>query len=119
MCNIVVGVAPSASPQLSLTIGCPLFTQSDTLYNAGELSPIWLWNGVYPGNSVGDLARANMTILYPGGDTWRNTVVTFLEDPTLEHPTIEMTGEDPYLQYNFVIKSKELGFRHVEFPCWE
>jgi len=49
------------------------------------------------------------TIYYVDGMQWRNTVVKFVRDATLETPTIKFISEKPGLQYNLEIRGKCIG----------
>ncbi len=54
--------------------------------------------GVYPGDPSQGLPT--ITLLYPNGATWRNSVVTISMSPNVTKPTIQFVSESPYLQYN-------------------
>ncbi len=51
---------------------------------------LWVWVGAPPG--------------FPGGDTWRNTVVTIIQNPNVTKPAVRFVSEDPFLQYNVEIQ---------------
>jgi hypothetical protein len=83
---------------------------------------VWLWNGVYPtGLTVhGKVASELPTfqIIYPGGDYWRDTIVTVVQNPNATKATVAFQSEDPYLQYNIFVESNDIGFRQGVYPCW-
>eukprot|EP01121_Diplochlamys_sp_Union-15-3_P015735 TRINITY_DN5254_c0_g1_i1.p1 TRINITY_DN5254_c0_g1~~TRINITY_DN5254_c0_g1_i1.p1 ORF type:complete len:173 (+),score=30.65 TRINITY_DN5254_c0_g1_i1:25-519(+) len=74
--------------------------KADQFYGCGLYeSPIWLLQEYF----------GRLTILYPGGFQWRMTSIEFIEDKTIDPPTIQFKGEEPYLQYNFEVRGKCVG----------
>lgn len=96
----------------------------------GLLEPLWLFNGVYPGSPRGG-ERTQLTITYPGGESWRDTVLTVQEVPDEEmaahtggrgfmNTSFTFIAEQPFLQYNFVLhvaSSKLQKSLKPMFPC--
>eukprot|EP00048_Salpingoeca_helianthica_P016249 m.231277 g.231277 ORF g.231277 m.231277 type:complete len:187 (-) comp18310_c0_seq1:241-801(-) len=78
----------------------PVCQKADQYYECGTASPVWLLQQYNPFKFV---------IQYPGGQWWRITMITFLEDATIDPPQISFVSEDPYLQYNFLVKGKCVG----------
>lgn len=88
---------------------------ADQLYSCGLLQPVWFWNGVY---SPSQGRTPSIQILYPNGDTWRNTYVNITLNPNRTTPLVEFRGEIPYLQYNIYIETNDIGIRGGDFPCF-
>ena len=44
--------------------------------------------------------------------------MTFVEDDSQEQTTFEFISESPFLQYNFVVRGKEVGkiMQHMDMP---
>eukprot|EP00483_Globobulimina_turgida_P011982 UN12004 len=87
--------------------------KADRYYNCGTRSnAVWLWNGVYETSKE---ATSRFTILYPGGwsQSWRSSNITFIQDKTLTKPQFIFISEDPYLQYNFIVRAPCIG----EYGC--
>jgi hypothetical protein len=68
---------------------------ADTYWATGRLNPkpIIMWNGVYPGGTP----QAVITVLYSGGDDWRNTYITITENRNLTKAVAQFLSESPFL----------------------
>ena len=97
---------PQAFPNNDNTAVCQ---RADQYYNCGTtLNTVWLWNGFYANDNRGNAA---FTILYPGGQmmSWRSANITFIQDTSLSKPVFTFISEDPYLQYNFIVRAPCIG----------
>lgn len=89
---------------------CAICQHADQYYNCGRTKdPIYLFNYHFD--------TFVYQIQYLWGIDWRMTVFTFLQDKTQEETTIEFTGEDPYLQYNFLVRGKCVGQMVYDHSC--
>lgn len=96
---------PNAFPNDINTAVCQ---KADQYYNCGSnTNTVWLWNGHYSNDNRGSA----FTILYPGGQmmSWRSANITFIQDTSLSEPQFIFISEDPYLQYNFIVKAPCIG----------
>ena len=53
--------------------------------------------------------RQKWSIIAVGGQSWRMTNITFIVDAAVETPEAAFLAEDPYLQYNLVVRGKCIG----------
>ena len=80
---------------------------------SSKISPVRLlrvWP-VFPGDPgmfepSPDGKLPQVQLLYPGGDSWRDTIITINQNPNVTASSIRFVSEEPYLQYNFVVETK-------------
>eukprot|EP01092_Planopodium_desertum_P010372 TRINITY_DN45_c0_g1_i1.p1 TRINITY_DN45_c0_g1~~TRINITY_DN45_c0_g1_i1.p1 ORF type:complete len:187 (+),score=7.73 TRINITY_DN45_c0_g1_i1:51-611(+) len=98
-CNGNLTIAP-----YECDAGTSICQRADNYYDCGDVAPaLWLGNfNFYNPNEF------QWTIIYPS-DYLRVSYVNFQVDPNVEKPTIQMLGESPFTQYNFLVTGKCIG----------
>mmetsp|Transcript_38095 Transcript_38095/g.74916 ORF Transcript_38095/g.74916 Transcript_38095/m.74916 type:complete len:184 (-) Transcript_38095:145-696(-) len=110
------GVFPNATT-VNIAVG-QQSSRTGIHYNAGEVTgALWFaeFNWFRGSSSTFQIMypASQTKVIYPpydaDGEGIRVSHLTFVVDKTVPKPTIEMLGEKPYTEYNFVIRGKCIG----------